>query len=116
MLSFPLLPALPVMRKLAAWVERACRQAEPPTRVEFVGGFCEPLLSQIEADFSADISAICALKLGVRSEPETLESIGARFGVTRERVRQIEAKAVSKMQNPVRAQHLAGYLKSSAAA
>jgi hypothetical protein len=86
--AFASLPALPVMRQLAAWVERACRQAEPPTRVELVGGFCEPLLSQIEADFSADISSICALKLGVRSEPETLESIGARFGVTRERIRQ----------------------------
>ncbi len=31
---------------------------------------------------------MCALKLGIRSEPETLESIGARFGVTRERIRQ----------------------------
>ena len=40
--AFASLPALPVMRQLAAWVERACRQAEPPTRVEFVGGFCEP--------------------------------------------------------------------------
>lgn len=46
----------------------------------------------------------------------TLEEVGRIFKVTRERVRQIEAKAVSKMQNPVRAQHLAGYLKPSAAA
>jgi RNA polymerase primary sigma factor len=45
----------------------------------------------------------------------TLEEVGRIFKVTRERVRQIEAKAVSKMQNPVRAQQLAGYLKSSAA-
>jgi RNA polymerase primary sigma factor len=45
----------------------------------------------------------------------TLEEVGRIFKVTRERVRQIEAKAVSKMQNPVRAQHLSGYLKSSAA-
>ncbi len=45
----------------------------------------------------------------------TLEEVGRIFKVTRERVRQIEAKAVSKLQNPVRAQHLAGYLKSSAA-
>lgn len=45
----------------------------------------------------------------------TLEEVGRIFKVTRERVRQIEAKAVSKMQNPVRSQHLAGYLKSAAA-
>lgn len=44
----------------------------------------------------------------------TLEEVGRIFKVTRERVRQIEAKAVSKMQNPVRAQHLAGYLKPAA--
>lgn len=45
----------------------------------------------------------------------TLEEVGRIFKVTRERVRQIEAKAVSKMQNPVRAQHLSGYLKPTAA-
>ncbi|MBX3422480.1 MAG: sigma-70 family RNA polymerase sigma factor [Pirellulaceae bacterium] len=45
----------------------------------------------------------------------TLEEVGRIFKVTRERVRQIEAKAVSKMQNPVRAQQLAGYLRSEAA-
>ncbi len=45
----------------------------------------------------------------------TLEEVGRIFKVTRERVRQIEAKAVSKLQNPVRAQQLSGYLKSSAA-
>ncbi len=46
----------------------------------------------------------------------TLEEVGRIFKVTRERVRQIEAKAVQKMQNPVRAKHLEGFLKSSAAA
>jgi RNA polymerase primary sigma factor len=45
----------------------------------------------------------------------TLEEVGRIFKVTRERVRQIEAKAVSKMQNPVRAQQLAGYLRGDAA-
>lgn len=45
----------------------------------------------------------------------TLEEVGRIFKVTRERVRQIEAKAVSKMQNPVRAQQLASYLRSDAA-
>ncbi|MFO0942128.1 MAG: sigma-70 family RNA polymerase sigma factor [Pirellulales bacterium] len=46
----------------------------------------------------------------------TLEEVGRIFKVTRERVRQIEAKAVSKMQNPVRAQQLASYLRSDEAA
>jgi RNA polymerase primary sigma factor len=44
----------------------------------------------------------------------TLEEVGRIFKVTRERVRQIEAKAVRKLQHPVRAQHLEGFLKSAA--
>ena len=40
----------------------------------------------------------------------TLEEVGRIFKVTRERVRQIEAKAVSKLQNPVRSQMLASFV------
>ncbi|MBI5853413.1 MAG: RNA polymerase sigma factor RpoD [Planctomycetes bacterium] len=40
----------------------------------------------------------------------TLEEVGRIFRVTRERVRQIEAKAVRKLQHPVRARRLAGFL------
>ena len=40
----------------------------------------------------------------------TLEEVGRIFKVTRERVRQIEAKAVNKLQHPVRSQHLEGFL------
>lgn len=44
----------------------------------------------------------------------TLEEVGRIFKVTRERVRQIEAKAVAKLQNPVRARMLEGFLKQVA--
>ncbi|MCA9262705.1 MAG: sigma-70 family RNA polymerase sigma factor [Planctomycetales bacterium] len=44
----------------------------------------------------------------------TLEEVGRIFKVTRERVRQIEAKAVRKLQHPVRSQQLEGFLKSAA--
>ena len=40
----------------------------------------------------------------------TLEEVGRIFKVTRERVRQIEAKAVAKLQNPVRSRYLEGFL------
>jgi RNA polymerase primary sigma factor len=40
----------------------------------------------------------------------TLEEVGKIFSVTRERVRQIEAKAVRKLQHPVRSRQLAGFL------
>ncbi|MBM4078283.1 MAG: RNA polymerase sigma factor RpoD [Planctomycetes bacterium] len=42
----------------------------------------------------------------------TLEEVGRFFKVTRERVRQIEAKAVRKLQHPVRARKLEGFLDS----
>ncbi len=44
----------------------------------------------------------------------TLEEVGRIFKVTRERVRQIEAKAVRKLQHPVRSKQLKGFLDSLA--
>ena len=43
----------------------------------------------------------------------TLEEVGRIFKVTRERVRQIEAKAVRKLQHPVRSRQLEGFLDGS---
>ena len=45
----------------------------------------------------------------------TLEEVGRIFRVTRERVRQIEAKALRKLQNPVRCGRLEGFLPAEAA-
>ena len=44
-------------------------------------------------------------------EPGTLEEVGRVFGVTRERIRQIEAKALCKLRHPSRAQQLHDYLE-----
>ena len=43
----------------------------------------------------------------------TLEEVGRIFKVTRERVRQIEAKAVRKLQNPIRSHQLEGFLQEA---
>ncbi len=45
----------------------------------------------------------------------TLEEVGRRFNVTRERVRQIEAKALRKLQHPVRSRKLEGFLEEAPA-
>ncbi len=45
----------------------------------------------------------------------TLEEVGRIFKVTRERVRQVEAKAIRKLQHPVRARRLEGFLDDSGA-
>ena len=42
--------------------------------------------------------------------PRTLEEVGSMFNVTRERIRQIEAKALRKMRHPTRLQKLEGFL------
>ena len=43
-------------------------------------------------------------------QPRTLEEVGRHFGVTRERVRQIEARTMAKLRHPYRSQKLRDYL------
>jgi len=45
--------------------------------------------------------------------PRTLEELGRQFKVTRERIRQIEAKALRKMRHPTRVHHLQGFLEAN---
>jgi RNA polymerase primary sigma factor len=55
--------------------------------------------------------AVVRLRYGlVDGEVHTLEEVGQRFGVTRERVRQIEAKTLAKLRQPVFATQLRDYL------
>jgi RNA polymerase primary sigma factor len=43
-------------------------------------------------------------------KPATLEEVGRRFGVTRERVRQIESRTMAKLRHPLRSAKLRDYL------
>jgi RNA polymerase primary sigma factor len=43
--------------------------------------------------------------------PRTLEEVGTAFGVTRERIRQIESKTLAKLRHPSRSRPLQGYLE-----
>ena len=45
------------------------------------------------------------------SKPKTLEEVGREFKVTRERIRQIEAKAIRKLKHPTRARKLKDFLE-----
>jgi RNA polymerase primary sigma factor len=54
---------------------------------------------------------VLELRFGLQDGyPRTLEEVGRQFKVTRERIRQIEAKALRKMRHPTRIRHLEGFL------
>ena len=54
---------------------------------------------------------VIILRFGLESgHPLTLEEVGKRFKVTRERIRQIEAKALRKLRNPVRSKRIRDFL------
>jgi RNA polymerase primary sigma factor len=46
------------------------------------------------------------------TEPQTLEEIGTRFALTRERIRQIETRALSKLRQPVNAKALRSFIEN----
>ena len=54
---------------------------------------------------------VIVLRFGLEDgHPRTLEEVGKAFNVTRERIRQIEAKALRKLRNPVRSKRIRDFL------
>src|SRR5579862_1101487 len=66
-----------------------------------------PALSEREA-------RVVSMRFGLTDgQPKTLDEIGKVYGVTRERIRQIESKTMSKLRHPSRSQVLRDYLDLS---
>ena len=68
-------------------------------------------LDQVLDNLSIRERRIIQLRFGLTDgHPRTLEEVGREFGVTRERIRQIESKTLAKLRHPSRAQMLREYL------
>ena len=70
-------------------------------------------LSDVLATLTERERKIVEMRFGLADGYErTLEEIGRQYNVTRERIRQIEAKALRKMRHPTRLRHLQGFLEN----
>jgi RNA polymerase primary sigma factor len=79
---------------------------------EAVAAILRELLEGILESLPPREVRILQLRYGlVDGESHTLEQVGRKLGVTRERVRQIEARALSRLRHPRRIRRLKGFLK-----
>jgi RNA polymerase primary sigma factor len=68
-------------------------------------------LHEILASLSDRERKVLEMRFGLNDgQGRTLEEVGSEFGVTRERIRQIEAKALRKLRHPIRSRKLRDYL------
>jgi RNA polymerase primary sigma factor len=69
-------------------------------------------LEEVLATLNDRERKVLIMRFGLEDgRPRTLEEVGKAFGVTRERIRQIEAKAIRKLKHPSRSKKLKDYLE-----
>ena len=69
-------------------------------------------VAEVLAELTPREERILRMRFGIRMPDHTLEQVSKTFGVTRERIRQIEAKALQKLSDPARARKLLTFTES----
>ena len=86
--------------------------AAPPPPVAVEGALQSEELVSVLGLLTRRERAVLELRFGLRDgKPQTLEEVGRQFGLTRERIRQIEAKTLAKLKAFREAQRLRGFLE-----
>jgi RNA polymerase primary sigma factor len=71
----------------------------------------EEATKEVLAGLTAREAKVLRMRFGINMNTDhTLEEVGKQFDVTRERIRQIEAKALRKLRHPSRSDHLRGFI------
>ena len=85
--------------------------AGPVKRETMQGALLQEQLDEVMQTLTEREKKVLALRFGLEDgRSRTLEEVGKEFHVTRERIRQIEAKALRKLRHPSRSRKLKDYL------
>ena len=89
---------------------------EDPAAVAPAEAAARAMLNQAVAEALCELSGrerkVVSLRFGLEDgQMRTLEEVGREFGVTRERIRQIESKTLAKLRHPMHSGHLRDYLE-----
>jgi RNA polymerase primary sigma factor len=88
------------------------QHAVMPADVATANSLSEQIMSALD-ELSDREKEVVRLRFGLNGDqPRTLEEVGRQFGVTRERIRQIESKTLAKLRHPQRRQKLEDYLRA----
>ena len=69
-------------------------------------------LDKVLGDLNPREERVLRMRFGIdNSVDQTLEEVGRNFSVTRERIRQIEAKALTKLKHPSRKKQLSSFME-----
>ena len=97
---------------LGDFIEDPQRRSRPPTAA--ARALLTEAIEEALEELNDREQQVVRLRFGLDDgQIRTLEEVGKEFGVTRERIRQIESKTLAKLRHPTRSQRLRDYLEES---